>query len=115
MPPEDVVDLIDEMQREIEVALLARRPMESQEVARRERVGPEIAPRRCAVRQAGRLGEREHELARARLRAHEATDFARQRLITASRLNSPPPCAAMKRKMKQRRTAGTPWFWTGHV
>ena len=37
----------------------------------------------------------------------------RRRRSNASRLQSPPPCAAMYRKMKQSSTAGSPWFWMG--
>ncbi len=39
----------------------------------------------------------------------------RRKLISASRLQSPPPRAAMYRKMKQNRTAGSPWFRMGHA
>src|SRR5436305_11726144 len=46
-------------------------------------------------------------------RIHPALAAPRLRRISASRLQSPPPCAAMYRKMKQNRTQGTPWFWIG--
>jgi hypothetical protein len=64
MPPEHVMDLVDEAARQLEVLAGAGRVRQREEVAHRECVGPEVAPRWSRGRQARPLGERDHQLGR---------------------------------------------------
>ena len=57
MPPQDVMNLVDEAQRQVEVASLSALAIEPEEVADREGVRPEVAARWSAARKAGSLGE----------------------------------------------------------
>jgi hypothetical protein len=62
MPAEHVMHLIHELERELAVARLARRPVEPEEIADGECVGPEVALRRSRRAEAGAVGEAMHQV-----------------------------------------------------
>ena len=62
MASEHVVDLIDETQCELGVALVAGGLCEAEEVADRERVRPQVPLRRLRGAEAGAFDEAQHEL-----------------------------------------------------
>ena len=61
MPAEDVMDAIDQLQRELAIPRVAGRPIQAQEVANRKSVRPEVALCRTAPAQAGALREFHHQ------------------------------------------------------
>ena len=62
MAPEDVMHLVNELEREVEIVVLAALAIHSEEVADSESISPELAARRRRSRETGGDGELVHQL-----------------------------------------------------
>ncbi|WP_164101397.1 hypothetical protein [Candidatus Laterigemmans baculatus] len=65
---EPLMDLVDQPDCQFAEPHFARLPVDSQQIANSECIGPEIAFRRPVAGEAGRIGEREHQVLHSRRR-----------------------------------------------